>query len=145
LVAILLLFFFLWEEDVHTKHSQNITHALVLKLNIQIHECEIKMSNETSKNLVFVMNSKAVMTDGTKVKHEKDGGSECPPSSRCRHKNEKGGKHFPFSCRGWSNSDSKLIYVWLYRECNNLHFQSKHRSCDHKRHNLSVTGSGCGS
>jgi hypothetical protein len=32
----------------------------------------MKKSNETSKNLVFVMNSIAVMTEGTKVKHEKD-------------------------------------------------------------------------
>jgi hypothetical protein len=103
------------------------------------------MSNETSKNLVFVMNSIVVMTDGTKVKHEKDGGSECPPSSRCRQKDEKEGKCFPLSCRGWSNWDSKLIYVWLHSECNNCGFQSKHRSCDHIRHDLSVTGSGCGS
>jgi len=35
-ILLLLLFFFFFgcEEDVHTKHNQNVTHALVLKLNI---------------------------------------------------------------------------------------------------------------
>ena len=52
----------------HGKKAQpKLTNGLVQKLNTQIHQHEIKMSNETSKNLVFVMNSIAVMTAWTYV------------------------------------------------------------------------------
>jgi hypothetical protein len=46
---------------------------------------------------------------------------------------------------GGSNWDSKLINVWLHTECKKCGSQFKHRSCDHIRHDLSVTGNDCGS
>jgi hypothetical protein len=105
----------------------------------------IKMSNETSKNLVFIMNSIAVTSEGTWAKHEKVGRSECTPASRCRKRNEKERNCLPLSRKGWSNWDSKLINVGLHTECKKCGSQSKHRSSDHIMHDLSVTGNGCGS
>jgi len=62
------------------------------------------------------MNSTAVMTDGTKVKHEKDGGQNVLPQVGGGKKKKEGGgkerkgKCFPLSHSGWSNWNSKLTF-----------------------------------